>query len=293
MTARVDRYARFFKELDHRLICPKEISQDRLFSIFGAEGLRRGYQAVSYLVESTGTSWEPSSLERLNEERRIADILNSITTQIWRGDIETYARVARTRDIQARTIRYYLRAAVNLMEHANVLGADKLTASVLDSFVRRSPGQTASLTPFISFVNDSFSLNLRMPSKQKSQSVAYENRLADQVTDQLSRLALTKNSREARSLIAALISRLLGLPLAKVLRVRWCEVTIANGNTVIQVEGENVLIPQPVGSELLRWLPRRRPKSYVFLGRNGVQPLTASAVKYHLDNATLSKRSGR
>lgn len=76
MTKRIDNYARFFLVIERQLRDPKDLSLDKLFELFEAEGLRRGFVPVTFLIQTFDLEWAPSRLEYLTEKRRIHQLMN-------------------------------------------------------------------------------------------------------------------------------------------------------------------------------------------------------------------------
>ncbi len=71
MTARIDKHAVFFAMIDRSCDRPSEVSQERLFALFGGEGLRRCFLPVSFLCERLALNWDVTVLDDLIEIGRI------------------------------------------------------------------------------------------------------------------------------------------------------------------------------------------------------------------------------
>ena len=59
MTRRIDAYAGCFSMIDRHCASRDALGQDLLLRLFGAEGLRRHYVVVCFLVGHLALDWDP------------------------------------------------------------------------------------------------------------------------------------------------------------------------------------------------------------------------------------------
>jgi hypothetical protein len=121
----------------------------------------------------------------------------------------------------------------------------------------------------------------RIP-KAAAKRRAFERDLVNEVRILNRRLGATTTYREARALIARLISRLYQLPLSDVLSLRWRQIKSTARKVAIEIDGEFVELVPELAEALTRWLHPGRPTDLVFPGRIPALPLSSAGVDYHV-----------
>ncbi|PWG65698.1 hypothetical protein [Sediminicurvatus halobius] len=285
LVGRLDHYAQFFAEIDRHLSDWKEVSQESLYRIFTAEGLRRHYLPVSYLVRRLRLPWSNDDLAELIERDRRLQALQRLGDRVWVGTLHEYADWL-SRDTQAKlrekSIRVYVNAAAKLLEHAQVERPTELDAKHLTRFLRRHPGHRASLTRFVRFLKVQHGLSIALPPGRPPRKNRYASRVEHTVRQITTALERPCTAAKRRALVAELLARLYGVPLTRVLALTRSEVT-HQGHKVVLWPGESDIRLEEKVARLFREsvLDEARGEM-LFPGRNGVQPLSTHAVKYYV-----------
>jgi hypothetical protein len=288
LTRRIDNYSRFFEILDKAIARPDHLSQSRLSELFTPEELRRSFMVVRFLIERHGVAWTESTAREAAHARRNQARLASCVAEPWCdlvGEYCEYLRVKPTGSgapLREGTIGTYLNAAIKLFRSEGVSRPEELGPKAIQIFVRRHRGYSASLTPFITFLRTVKGLDAERITKPAPKRRAFERALIHEVQILLKRLGVTANYREARALIARLISRLYQLPLSDVLALRWRQPKIAARQVTIDFDGDSIDLAPELAEAVVRWLSPGRPVDLVFPGRIPMRPLSPSGVRYHV-----------
>jgi hypothetical protein len=149
-------YFPFFYEMEKQW--GKIPSYSQLLIHFTAEGLRRVRLPMRWLSETAQVIVDAKERENASEWRRIEAIVASIPT----GTPASTVLAAYQNDLQARivvgrasirTVRLALRPAASLLKGCNESGLQLPNQSALDRYLLTSPGQKASVTGFVAFMN--------------------------------------------------------------------------------------------------------------------------------------------
>lgn len=139
-------------------------SYAELLAFFGADRLRRAQLPVRWMVEQR--SLEVSEEVKLNytEQRRIADILSSVSPGELRQMIDGYYDHLKAKtgghEISWRSMRLALRSAANLLRICNESSNLMPSTTDLKLLLARTPGVLASVTGFVNYLNRSQDLNI-------------------------------------------------------------------------------------------------------------------------------------
>lgn len=277
--ARTDRHAVFFQKIDRVLCGPDDITQDSLFDIFGADGLRRHVVPLSFLIETGVVVWNAKRLDDLNEERRIKQILASFATWPWARELELYGRSLHS--VKPKTRRVYLNAAVRLLLSSGVKSCGDLLQDHLKRYSRKSPGQRSCLAAFISWVEDAHAVRLTLPRRKQVDPVRKEKALVIAVRGPLKRLHSVPDGPFRRSLLAWIISKLYQIPLTRVLALTKAEIA-DDGYQIVFQPSELAIELEGAVAKHVRELRANAPGDLIFPGRNAAQPLSTAAVNYHV-----------
>lgn len=287
MTARIDRYAVFFAAMDRSCEAPQVVTQRRLFDIFGAEGLRRGFLAVSFLCERLALEWDAATLEDLIEARRIDQQGETWRDRPWAAGLQRYVdeleRGGPPR-LKQKTVRMYQTAAGGLLEMAGVESPGALTQGHLDRYLKRHPGQTANLSAFVRHLRESSGVALELRKRAGTPLPRKDRTLVQRVQSLTRSLDTETNERRAKALLAVLLANLYQVPIKDVLALST-EYVMEEPEAIVLWPGtRDVRIAGRLAELFRRWiaLSQGAGSGLLFAGRNGVQPLSYDAVRYHL-----------
>lgn len=286
MTRRIDRYARFFREVDMTFNEPTQITQNTLFGLFGAHGLSRSFWPTAFLIEWFGLIWNHAEIGRSTEEKRVEAYRKSWNEKPWKKDMEDYldyllnSKKRSGRKLQFQTIRIYLNAAQRLLVHADVCTAKDLNSEHITKFLRKSYGQAASLTSFRTFLHTTYSVEVAVAKPRRSTLRQIEKKLIGDVDSVVARINTSISQRESRALLARLISALYQVPLSSVLALRWSDVQKSEFGWVISIKDQAIQVDSRIDVYIDR-LALAGKGGYVFSGRNSYQPLSYNAVWYY------------
>ena len=179
----VNRYIAFFLEL---LRLGKHIPPYfELVSHFGAEGLRRVRNVVTWLVDTGQIEVDEKIKNYVVEEQKVHRLTsifdpNSCSAELLCHYNEYLQEKLDHNQTSMRSIRLALSPAVALLQRSYVEGR-KPTQNDVDVFIKRRPGQFAAITGFINFLNRHTSLDIRLPPKPKRSGESRKRRLERQL----------------------------------------------------------------------------------------------------------------
>lgn len=277
MTRRIDQYSVFFAEIDRSCSAPQEVNQKRLFEIFGGEGLRRGFLPVSFLSQRLAFEWDASALADMIEMRRIHGQQQTWRDRPWGIGLQRYMDelwACTSPPLKAKTVRMYQAAAASFVEAAGVETLSVITQAHLERYLKRHPGQAANLSAFVRHLRQSWEVNLELPKKAEVPLSKKDQALVRRVQSLTRSLESVSDGRTARALIAALLAALYQVPLKDVLALSAGDVTEEDGAFVLWPATRDVRIDGRLAELFRRWLPLPQPGGLLFVGRNGLQPLS-------------------
>lgn len=179
----INRYIAFFLEL---LKLGSHIpSYFELVSHFGAEGLRRVRNVVTWLEETKQIEIDEKIKNYVIEEQRVnrlTDIFepDSYSAKlIWQYNEHLHEKL-NNNQTSMRSIRLALSPAVALLQRSYA-ERRKPTQDDVDIFIKCSPGQFAAITGFINFLSHHSSLELRLPRKPKRSGASRRRNLEKQL----------------------------------------------------------------------------------------------------------------
>ncbi|QID19363.1 hypothetical protein G3580_18125 [Nitrogeniibacter mangrovi] len=286
MTRRIDGYAVYFSRIDRRFCSATELTQETMFDLFGAEGLRKGFNIVTFLCERLAIAWNARVLVDLNERRRLDDLIRQCSDMPWHSELKRYASSLNQseRKLQSKTVRYYVSAAIGLVQLAGVRSFRDIRQAHLDRLLRTRGGLAASLSAFARHLRESYGVALKNKKPPTASVRAKERTLIRRIRVTYKRLEETNNAREARAMLARLLADLYQIPLQEVLALTGRNVRRQEGHIVLWPSTRQVHIDHhKLARHFDRWLPSTAPDVMVFEGRNRVQPLSTDAVRYHTE----------
>jgi hypothetical protein len=156
-------YFPFFYEMEKRW--GKIPLYSQLLTHFTAEGLRRVRLPMRWLGETSLVVVDDQEREDASDLRRIVAIVASLPPASPAAQVlaayrdELQAKVATGR-ISIRTLRLALRPAASLLANCEVNGFHLPSQAILNCYLLNAPGQKASITGFVSFMNKHHAANL-------------------------------------------------------------------------------------------------------------------------------------
>lgn len=156
-------YFPFFYEMEKRW--GKVPLYSQLLIHFTAEGLRRVRLPMRWLSETAQVVVDAQEREDASDLRRIAVIVASIPSgtpagralAAYSSELQSKAATGR---IAIRTVRLALRPAASLLAACDESGFQLPCQAALDLYLLNAPGQKASITGFVSFMNSRHTANL-------------------------------------------------------------------------------------------------------------------------------------
>ena len=288
MTRRIDAYAACFAAIDLHCPDPAALRQDTLLRMFGVEGLRRRHLVVRFLIGRFALDWNQERTEAAIETGRVAAVLAAADGQPWGPALQAYRdHLARDPALRPSTVRLYINAAGGLLAHAGHAELALLKQSEVERYLRRKPGQRASLARFLAHAARITGTQLTVTGRKwQADPKAREKGLLQEVRELLDRLDQAENAGEGRALLATAISRIFAVPLSAVLALKRSEVAVEGGAVMLWPEGLALALAPALAEALRRWASW--DGGYLFPGRNGVQHLSGTAVRYHVLTRTAS-----
>ena len=282
MTRRVDAYAACFSTIDRHCASRDALGQDLLLRLFGAEGLRRHHVVVRFLVERLALAWDQGRTEAFTEAGRAEAVLAAADERPWGPALRAYHdHLARDPALRPETIRLYLNAADGLLRQAGHADLAFLKQADVERYLRRKPGQWASLTGFLPYAARVSGVQLTAPArKRRGRPKAREKALLRDVRGLLDRLDHAGSVGEGRAVLATAISKIYAVPLSAVLKLRAPDAAVDGAAVTLWPGGLAVGLSSAVADALLRWASWEG--GYLFPGRNGAQPLSRDAVRHHV-----------
>lgn len=177
-TLKVDRYLAFFIELEKIEFVNPDYS--KLLAHFGAEQLRRVQLPIQWLIETQGLVVDIVQKKADSERRQIDCLVHRlITDSKSRRIIDAYYQYLIGKGkTSLRSIRLSLHPAVSVLELCLTTGHDLPEQKDINRYINQTPGQTAALSGFISFLNKSYGLQLkRILEHHDKQKTRIKNRL--------------------------------------------------------------------------------------------------------------------
>lgn len=279
---RVARAAAFFGDLEKRIPHRVNFDAHALHRAFTAEELRLTQSAVAFLEERFTATLSPEERLQIKEERLIEQLLANASAHLWGNDLREFDRALReaSRPLAARSRRSYLAAAMGLLKHASRDRIQDLAQDDVDGYLRRRPGQCASLSPLVSWIEKRHALKLTCPAKRKRDDAAREKKLLVDVDAIMRALEASENASSARALLAAAISLLYRLPLEHVVALQATDVEIGD-NVVLWPATGAIQLDDRVGLVFRKWLGRTEAGP-MFPGRNKTRPMSVDVVRYQV-----------
>lgn len=182
----IARFTTFFAAAEQRSVSLS--SYEALLSEFGVDYLRRHRKIIQWLVAARGLVVDQRAKAESAELKRIHRILARVPTKsiayelingYWREREVEYLGS----EVSILTIRLGLTPAVSYLKMCEF---KEPSSKALVTYLAEAPGQRASITKFINYLNSTHGYDLQLPNKQRSQSAsnaALEKRLIRLATE--------------------------------------------------------------------------------------------------------------
>lgn len=197
---RISKYANFFQSLE--LVGQQIPLYPKLLEIFGADYLRRNKKILHWLSIDRGLLINEQLKKDTIEEHRIQRMLSKIPDEsvsyVVVFEYEKFLRIRlKSGKICIRTLRCSLSPAIALM---NLSGHKFPTNKTVNKYIEKTPGQTASLTGFVSFLSQTYMLKIRLPPPTRTQQ--NRKRILEKMLITLFRKNLSSSEELLRSKVA-------------------------------------------------------------------------------------------
>ncbi|MCG5514758.1 MULTISPECIES: hypothetical protein [unclassified Ectothiorhodospira] len=287
MTARIDRYAVFFADIDRHCMVPAEITQGRLFEIFGAERLRRGFLIVSFLCERLDIEWDMVALEDMIEAKRMRLQAQAWRDRPWALGLQRFVEELEQRKgpvLKRKTIRMYQAAAGGFLEKAGVNSPEELTQADLHQYLKRYPGQAANVSIFVRHLNATLGIELEVKYKPQTSLMSKGRKLVDRVQAIAKQLDEEGDESRCKVLLVGLLADLFRIPVKEVLFLKIDDVVEDSSGFLLWPESHGLRIEGCLAEHFRRcvFTHSEGEMGFLFKGRNRRQPLSYDTVRYHL-----------
>lgn len=242
----IHRYFPFFYEIDKKW--GSIPSYEKLVGHFDAEGLRRVRLPMRWLAETLRVAVDANQREEASEQRRIEALVLSLppsplSMKILAGYIEVLLCRMATGKTTLRSIRLSLTPAVRLLAECEADGFSVPGQLSLNRYLAKVPGQRASLTGFVSFINEHYGANVSIARDNKQAGAIRKKKLEADLTALLSE-ASTDPQFQRRWLSVAL-AYFHGLSLSVGKCVKDSKISVlSDGNFNVTVEGNEYWVPR-------------------------------------------------
>ena len=161
----IHRYFQFFYEMDK--LWGSVPSYEELLRYFTAEGLRRVRLPMRWLSETALVAVNAVSREQASENRRIETIVSLLqpgkgTTAIFFAYKEALFSRKASGKTTLRTVRLLLQPAAALLNQCSRHGLPVPDQPSLERYLAAVPGQRNNISGFVSFLNSTYALCLRV-----------------------------------------------------------------------------------------------------------------------------------
>lgn len=166
---KVGRYLAFFIELEKIEFVNPDYS--KLLAHFGAEQLRRVQLPIQWLIETQGLVVDTVQKRADSEKRQIDSLIHRfIAGSKSKKIIDTYYQYLVCKQENGKTslrsIRLSLHPAISVLELGLVTGHDLPEQKDINRYINQTPGQSAALSGFISFLNKTYGLQLKQKTNR-------------------------------------------------------------------------------------------------------------------------------
>jgi hypothetical protein len=283
--AGLQRYAGPLVKIDHHVNENDRINNQHLSTLLIADDLRKAGLLAEYLALIGVLKSGSDERSTWSDKKRISDAIAEVQSAAWRADIDEYVThlEANKTTLTARTMRMYVRAAVELIKFASVDSIGMLTGETLKAFIRKRPGYRASLSAWLRFLNEKRGIRLTLGAKKKGKLVS-TNATINSVTALLDAMEAGHAARARAAYLAKLLSVLYSIPLEFILRIKMRDVEIQNEKTLLTLPDHKIEIDKRI-EKWVRLLVAENTladSEYLFHGRLNSDAWSTAGVAYYL-----------
>ncbi len=290
--AALQRYAEPLVKIDHHVNESDKINNQHLSIALTAEDLRKAGLLAEYLTEIGVLKSGSAERATWSDKKRIRTAIAEVKGAAFLSDIEAYVTHLETNKttLTARTMRMYVRAAVELMKFARVDSAGKLTGEILNAFIRKCPGYRASLSAWLRFLNERRGICLTLNAKKNGKPVS-TNATIDTVAALLKAMEAEHSTRAQLAYLAKLLSVLYSIPLESILRIKKLDVVSQNERVLLALPGHQIELDKRIEKwvRLLLVENNSTTSGYLFCGRLSGDAWSITGVAYYLRKLNIGK----
>lgn len=240
----INKHFNFFQEVDQRW--GEFPSYEMLLHFYGTEGLRRHRTPMNFLNETGIVHINHKKKEENSEERRIHQIVDEFEGTVQQAFSLAHYRNLLTESIkqdklQIRTARLYLRAAANLLSQANTFPPSQ---NDVNRYLRKTPGQRASLTKFISYIETEWGNDLSLPAIRRKKHGAGSPR-SEKKLIRLIKASVKNPLYEDREILVAALEYYHGVPAKAIKAFGEIEVIYKSDRCEIKLNNNSYWLPMP------------------------------------------------
>lgn len=239
-------YQTFFKTLDE--VWGKVPSYQVLVSHFSPEGLRRVRLPMQWLADTNQILVDEAFRDEEAERRRIEKLVRrgsiTDTTRKW---IEEYRDqlISKYDDgkVRLNTVRNALTAAVKFLEYCVDEDAVCVDQKNLSGYLKAYAGQRASISGFVSYLNQAQDLSLSLPLKLKQSVHRKRKALEQRLREFYYQERVTKE--EEQVWIQVCLEYFHGITQRQMSQVEHIEYVPSDGGFLVNWKGQAYWVPSP------------------------------------------------
>ena len=242
---RIHRFAPFFLELEREWRTIPTYGE--LLDHFGAKKLRSVLLAMRWLEESGLVKPDAGEREADSDRRRIEATIGRFPEESHAREIlENYLKSLNERVDEGRSstrsVRLAIGPAASLIEAAMKRGRLVPDQKVLDGYLRKTPGQRAALSGFVTHLRGTRGTELKLPPQDRRTAEGQRRRKLREEMIELMRRGETGTAAERRWMTAAL-AYFHDMPRKVAGNIGEPEIVPERDGMSVQIGGESYWIP--------------------------------------------------
>lgn len=279
------KYSSVLLKVDRLLNDGDAVENAHFASALTAGDMRRAELLAEYLARHGLMTSNRSDRAGWSDEKRIAAMITGASRQPWGKLIDEFANylISAKSPISPQSRRVYVRAAVALMEFADIERVSQLSNDMIVRFLRRKPGHRASLCSWLRFLDEKRHIRRSLPKKRAPSQKTMKDSI-DEVGSLLKGLTKSRSTRTQMAFLAKLLSVLYAVPLETVLHLEFHDLVDQGGAVSVRLGGQWVDLDARL-EQWVRWLMiENNPmgQGYLFPGRLHGDAWSTTGVSYQL-----------
>lgn len=243
----------FFRALAQSFVSLDAIDATTLSAAFDSKFLRHHLAASNFVLARLNLDGFDERRAERSETQHIANILDGADFRFG-GLLQPYASWLERVGTTSRTARLYLRAASNFCSMAKVTGKQAWPESAVVLYLKKSPGQAASLGRFVSYCRTELCWEVRMPPKAPRATTSRSARDLQSLRHATKATEGRPESSFTSKELARILSLTLGIPAAQLNRVRAAQGVRTRADGSIEIECDAVIdATHPLFQVAQRW----------------------------------------